>query len=186
MSGVSLCESVPRFDVDFTEVHSYMTRGEAILQSPEFSLSRKDGSVQELHDKVQVKKTTWLSECVCLWEALSAETSDAEIKRPRWAVGSQTGLHTLRITPGLDILRCVYAERPVATALAGLVFRGLHRWTRKMGKGRSLVQEIRQRGNNEFIVRERLLRSCFLSTFVLQTIKFTPLGDLLNSELLHV
>ncbi|XP_056882091.1 dystrophin isoform X5 [Takifugu flavidus] len=42
-----------RFDVDFTEVHSYMTRGEAILQSPEFSLSRKDGSIQELHDKVQ-------------------------------------------------------------------------------------------------------------------------------------
>ncbi|KAM4602180.1 dystrophin [Polymixia lowei] len=41
-----------RFDVDFTEVHSYMTRGEAILQSPEFSVSRKDGSVQELHDKV--------------------------------------------------------------------------------------------------------------------------------------
>lgn len=33
-----------------------MTRGEAILQSPEFSLSRKDGSVQELHNKVQVKK----------------------------------------------------------------------------------------------------------------------------------
>ncbi|KAF3706399.1 Utrophin Dystrophin-related protein 1 [Channa argus] len=31
------------FDVDFTEVHSYMTRGEAILQSPEFSVSRKDG-----------------------------------------------------------------------------------------------------------------------------------------------
>uniref|UniRef100_A0A3Q3EVT6 Calponin-homology (CH) domain-containing protein n=1 Tax=Labrus bergylta TaxID=56723 RepID=A0A3Q3EVT6_9LABR len=44
-----------RFDVDFTEVHSYMTRGEAILQSPEFSVSRKDGSIQELHDKVQVK-----------------------------------------------------------------------------------------------------------------------------------
>ncbi|XP_049425588.1 dystrophin isoform X1 [Epinephelus fuscoguttatus] len=42
-----------RFDVDFTEVHSYMTRGEAILQSPEFSVSRKDGSIQELHDKVQ-------------------------------------------------------------------------------------------------------------------------------------
>ncbi|XP_035990844.1 dystrophin-like, partial [Fundulus heteroclitus] len=41
-----------RFDVDFTEVHSYMTRGEAILQSPEFSVSRKDGSIQELHDKV--------------------------------------------------------------------------------------------------------------------------------------
>ncbi|XP_042261254.1 dystrophin isoform X2 [Thunnus maccoyii] len=42
-----------RFDVDFTEVHSYMTRGEAILQSPEFSVSRKDGGIQELHDKVQ-------------------------------------------------------------------------------------------------------------------------------------
>ncbi|XP_054599029.1 dystrophin isoform X5 [Nothobranchius furzeri] len=42
-----------RFDVDFTEVHSYMTRAEAILQSPEFSVSRKDGSIQELHDKVQ-------------------------------------------------------------------------------------------------------------------------------------
>lgn len=44
-----------RFDVDFTEVHSYMTRGEAILQSPEFSVSRKEGSIQELHDKVQVQ-----------------------------------------------------------------------------------------------------------------------------------
>ncbi|XP_035768824.1 dystrophin-like [Neolamprologus brichardi] len=42
-----------RFDVDFTEVHSYMTRGEAILQSPEFSVTRKDTSIQELHDKVQ-------------------------------------------------------------------------------------------------------------------------------------
>lgn len=42
-----------RFDVDFTEVHSYMTRGEALLQSPDFSMSRKDGSIQELYDKVQ-------------------------------------------------------------------------------------------------------------------------------------
>ncbi|CAL8406956.1 unnamed protein product [Arctogadus glacialis] len=41
-----------RFDVDFTEIHSYMTRGEAILQSPGFSVSRKEGGVQELHDKV--------------------------------------------------------------------------------------------------------------------------------------
>ncbi|XP_067116720.1 dystrophin isoform X2 [Osmerus mordax] len=41
-----------RFDVDFTELHSFMTRSEAILQSPEFSVSRKEGSVQELHDKV--------------------------------------------------------------------------------------------------------------------------------------
>ncbi|KAG7252073.1 hypothetical protein CRUP_006015, partial [Coryphaenoides rupestris] len=45
-----------RFDVDFTEVHSYMTRGEAILQSPEFSVTRKEGSIQDLHDKVLVKK----------------------------------------------------------------------------------------------------------------------------------
>ena len=48
------CVCVLRFDVDFTEVHSYMTRGEAILQSPEFSVSRKEGSIQELYDKVQV------------------------------------------------------------------------------------------------------------------------------------
>ena len=52
---VCVCVCLLRFDVDFTEVHSYMTRGEAILQSPEFSVSRKDGSIQELHDKVQVK-----------------------------------------------------------------------------------------------------------------------------------
>ncbi|KAM6958012.1 dystrophin isoform 1-T1 [Tautogolabrus adspersus] len=48
-----LLSNLSRFDVDFTEVHSYMTRGEAILQSPEASVSRKDGSIQELHDKVQ-------------------------------------------------------------------------------------------------------------------------------------
>uniref|UniRef100_A0A3Q2PVA7 Calponin-homology (CH) domain-containing protein n=1 Tax=Fundulus heteroclitus TaxID=8078 RepID=A0A3Q2PVA7_FUNHE len=53
-----------RFDVDFTEVHSYMTRGEAILQSPEFSVSRKDGSIQELHDKVLVKNNNFLLLCV--------------------------------------------------------------------------------------------------------------------------
>ncbi|KAK5847636.1 hypothetical protein PBY51_016746 [Eleginops maclovinus] len=47
-----LLSYLSRFDVDFTEVHSYMTRGEAILQSPEFSVSRKDGSIQELYDKV--------------------------------------------------------------------------------------------------------------------------------------
>ncbi|XP_076736198.1 dystrophin isoform X5 [Maylandia zebra] len=48
-----LLSYLSRFDVDFTEVHSYMTRGEAILQSPEFSVTRKDSSIQELHDKVQ-------------------------------------------------------------------------------------------------------------------------------------
>ncbi|XP_069376703.1 dystrophin isoform X15 [Paralichthys olivaceus] len=48
-----LLSNLSRFDVDFTEVHSYMTRGEAILQSPEFSVSRKEGSIQDLYDKVQ-------------------------------------------------------------------------------------------------------------------------------------
>ncbi|XP_072514120.1 dystrophin isoform X6 [Salminus brasiliensis] len=41
-----------RFDVDSTEIHSFMTRSEAILQSPEFSISRKEGSVADLYDKV--------------------------------------------------------------------------------------------------------------------------------------
>uniref|UniRef100_A0AAY5F0V5 Dystrophin n=1 Tax=Electrophorus electricus TaxID=8005 RepID=A0AAY5F0V5_ELEEL len=41
-----------RFDVDFTEIHSFMTRSEAILQSPEFSISRKEGSVADLYEKV--------------------------------------------------------------------------------------------------------------------------------------
>uniref|UniRef100_A0A3Q2ECQ7 Calponin-homology (CH) domain-containing protein n=1 Tax=Cyprinodon variegatus TaxID=28743 RepID=A0A3Q2ECQ7_CYPVA len=55
-----------RFDVDFTEVHSYMTRGEAILQSPEFSVSSKDGSIRELHDKVQVKHKRKVFRVGCL------------------------------------------------------------------------------------------------------------------------
>ncbi|XP_053333050.1 dystrophin isoform X2 [Clarias gariepinus] len=41
-----------RFDVDFTEIHSFMTRSEATLQSPEFSISRKEGSVADLYEKV--------------------------------------------------------------------------------------------------------------------------------------
>uniref|UniRef100_A0A3B5BBY7 Dystrophin n=1 Tax=Stegastes partitus TaxID=144197 RepID=A0A3B5BBY7_9TELE len=56
-----------RFDVDFTEVHSYMTRGEAILQSPEFSVSRKDGSIQELYDKVQHCSSCPSFICCLLW-----------------------------------------------------------------------------------------------------------------------
>lgn len=44
-----------RFDVDFTEIHSFMTRSEAILQSPEFSISRKEGSVADLYEKVLVR-----------------------------------------------------------------------------------------------------------------------------------
>ncbi|KAJ8256206.1 hypothetical protein COCON_G00200700 [Conger conger] len=41
-----------RFDVDFTELHSFMTRSEATLQSPEFSERGKEGSVTELRDRV--------------------------------------------------------------------------------------------------------------------------------------
>ncbi|KAJ8253066.1 hypothetical protein GJAV_G00208740 [Gymnothorax javanicus] len=43
-----------RFDVDFTELHSFMTRSEATLQSPEFSERGKQGSVTDLRDRVQV------------------------------------------------------------------------------------------------------------------------------------
>uniref|UniRef100_A0AAY4E7K9 Dystrophin n=1 Tax=Denticeps clupeoides TaxID=299321 RepID=A0AAY4E7K9_9TELE len=42
-----------RFDMDFTEIHSFITRGEAILKSPEFTVTRKEGNVSDLHDKVQ-------------------------------------------------------------------------------------------------------------------------------------
>ncbi|KAK7166628.1 hypothetical protein R3I93_006395 [Phoxinus phoxinus] len=41
-----------RFDVDFTEIHSFMTRSEAVLQNPEFSVSRKEGSVADIYEKV--------------------------------------------------------------------------------------------------------------------------------------
>ncbi|KAJ8400755.1 hypothetical protein AAFF_G00391090 [Aldrovandia affinis] len=41
-----------RFDVDFTELHSYMTRSEATLQSPEFSERGKEASVTDLRDRV--------------------------------------------------------------------------------------------------------------------------------------
>lgn len=41
--------------MDFTEIHSFMTRSEATLQSPEFSISRKEGSVADLYEKVLVR-----------------------------------------------------------------------------------------------------------------------------------
>ncbi|XP_078264997.1 dystrophin isoform X3 [Rhinoraja longicauda] len=41
-----------RFDVDTTELHSWMTRSEVILQSPEFSIYRKEGSISDLQEKV--------------------------------------------------------------------------------------------------------------------------------------
>ncbi|XP_062373471.1 dystrophin [Sardina pilchardus] len=41
-----------RFDMDFTEIHSFITRAEAILKSPEFSVSRKERNLSDLQDKV--------------------------------------------------------------------------------------------------------------------------------------
>ncbi|XP_048458785.1 dystrophin isoform X4 [Rhincodon typus] len=41
-----------RFDVDTTELHSWMTRSEAILQSPEFAIYRKEGNISDLQEKV--------------------------------------------------------------------------------------------------------------------------------------
>lgn len=49
-----------RFDVDFTEIHSFMTRSEAVLQNPEFSISRKEGSVADLYEKVLVRLHNFL------------------------------------------------------------------------------------------------------------------------------
>ncbi|KAH0624758.1 hypothetical protein JD844_032533, partial [Phrynosoma platyrhinos] len=42
----------PRFDVDTTELHSWMTRSEAVLQSPEFAIYRKEGNLSDLRERV--------------------------------------------------------------------------------------------------------------------------------------
>ncbi|XP_075056397.1 dystrophin isoform X4 [Mixophyes fleayi] len=42
-----------RFDVDLTELHSWMTRSEAVLQSPEFAVFRKEGDLTDLTKKVK-------------------------------------------------------------------------------------------------------------------------------------
>ncbi|XP_053311034.1 dystrophin isoform X1 [Spea bombifrons] len=42
-----------RFDVDLTELHSWMTRSEAILQSSEFAIYRKEGDLTDLTKKVK-------------------------------------------------------------------------------------------------------------------------------------
>ncbi|KAM9320032.1 dystrophin-like [Gastrophryne carolinensis] len=42
-----------RFDVDSTELHSWMTRSEAVLQSPEFAILRKEGDLSNLTKKVK-------------------------------------------------------------------------------------------------------------------------------------
>ncbi|XP_033003093.1 dystrophin isoform X6 [Lacerta agilis] len=41
-----------RFDADTTELHSWMTRSEAVLQSPEFAIYRKEGNLSELRERV--------------------------------------------------------------------------------------------------------------------------------------
>uniref|UniRef100_A0A8D0L743 Calponin-homology (CH) domain-containing protein n=1 Tax=Sphenodon punctatus TaxID=8508 RepID=A0A8D0L743_SPHPU len=43
-----------RFDVDTTELHSWMTRSEAVLQSPEFAVYRKEGNLSDLRERVNV------------------------------------------------------------------------------------------------------------------------------------
>ncbi|XP_039770096.1 dystrophin isoform X4 [Ornithorhynchus anatinus] len=43
-----------RLDVDTTELHSWITRSEAVLQSPEFAVFRKEGNLSELQEKVHV------------------------------------------------------------------------------------------------------------------------------------
>ncbi|XP_045154596.1 dystrophin isoform X2 [Echinops telfairi] len=43
-----------RLEVDITELHSWITRSEAVLQSPEFAVYRKEGSFSDLKEKVNV------------------------------------------------------------------------------------------------------------------------------------
>ncbi|XP_010222997.1 PREDICTED: dystrophin-like, partial [Tinamus guttatus] len=40
------------FDSDTTELHSWMTRSEAVLQSPEFAIYRKEGNLSDLRERV--------------------------------------------------------------------------------------------------------------------------------------
>ncbi|XP_033930378.1 dystrophin isoform X3 [Melopsittacus undulatus] len=41
-----------RFDSDTTELHSWMTRSEAVLQSPEFAMYRKEGNLSDLRERL--------------------------------------------------------------------------------------------------------------------------------------
>jgi hypothetical protein len=43
-----------RLDVDITELHSWITRSEAVLQSSEFAVYRKEGNISDLQEKVNV------------------------------------------------------------------------------------------------------------------------------------
>lgn len=49
-----------RLDVDITELHSWITRSEAVLQSPEFAVYRKEGNISDLKEKVNVRSALYL------------------------------------------------------------------------------------------------------------------------------
>lgn len=54
---MTLILSCLRLDVDITELHSWITRSEALLQSPEFAIYRKEGNFSDLKEKVNVGYT---------------------------------------------------------------------------------------------------------------------------------
>lgn len=56
----SFFSSYLRFDVDTTELHSWMTRSEAVLQSSEFAIYRKEGNLSDLREKVNVRGKIYL------------------------------------------------------------------------------------------------------------------------------
>ncbi|TNN48030.1 Dystrophin [Liparis tanakae] len=107
-----------RFDVDFTELHSYMTRGEAILQSPEFSVSRKEGSIQELYDKVQAAEQLnqrWVGFCSLLadrlaWLAYQTKCEQAVDNSENWLkVQAPPASEPEPLAVQLDRCRLVYS-----------------------------------------------------------------------------
>lgn len=61
---MSSCSSLYlRFDSDTTELHSWMTRSEAVLQSPEFAIYRKEGNLSDLRERVNVGESTNIYVC---------------------------------------------------------------------------------------------------------------------------
>lgn len=61
---MSYCTSLYlRFDSDTTELHSWMTRSEAVLQSPEFAIYRKEGNLSDLRERVNVGENTSIYVC---------------------------------------------------------------------------------------------------------------------------
>ncbi|KAK1346942.1 hypothetical protein QTO34_000802 [Cnephaeus nilssonii] len=49
---IRIFNRINMLDVDITELHSWITRSEAVLQSPEFAIYRKDGNFSDLKEKV--------------------------------------------------------------------------------------------------------------------------------------